>query len=406
MKLTELKIKNTKPKKKPYKLYDGNGLYLRVMPTGSKYWRYDYRFNKKPKTLSIGVYPNISLKVAREKRFEARKLLDEHKDPSLEKQKAKLTAHLNSENTFEAVARDWYETHLGKWKPRYAQEIIKRLEEDIFPNLGHYPITDIEAPLLLAVIRKIEGRGAIELAKRQRQKCSEIFRHGIACGMCNRDPAHDITAALKSVKTNHYACIEIDELPKLLDEISMNRARLYITTQNALKLMLLTFVRTSELINATWDEIDLERKEWIIPAERMKMGNPHIVPLSDQAIKILEDQKIIAGHWPLVFPSSVKPKQSISNNTILGGLKRLGYHKRMTGHGFRALAMSAIKEKLGYRHEVVDRQLAHAPKSKIDRAYDRAKFLDERCIMMQDWADYIDHVSKTGNVHLPKDENG
>ena len=396
MKLNDITCRTAKPfdppSKTPRKLADGEGLYLWVMPNGKKYWRLKYRFNGKPKELAIGVYPEISLKEARDKKAEARKLVAEGKDPTLEKKKHKIMAQEDASNTFESIAREWYENRKDNWRPRYADEVINRLENDIFPQIGNYPIKDIEPPLLLQVIRKIESRGAHELAKRQLQKCGEIFRYAIACGKAIRDPSADIKEALKPVKKEHFASIEIRELPAFLKTLERNDARLYQSTRNAIYLILLTFVRTNELINARWDEIDLERKEWIIPADRMKMGKDHIVPLSRQATEILKNQKVLAGHWPLVFPSNVRPQKSISNNTILGGLKRLGYQGKMTGHGFRALAMSAIKQELGYRHEVIDRQLAHQPKSKVTKAYDRAEFLDERRKMMQDWADYIDGI--------------
>ncbi|MBL1147365.1 MAG: integrase arm-type DNA-binding domain-containing protein [Pseudomonadota bacterium] len=400
MKLTDNQCKNAKPmeppSKAPRKLADGQGLYLWVMPNGAKYWRYTYRVpssqegQKKQKTLALGVYPEISLKEARDKKLEARKLVSEGKDPALERKKTNIMANQNAANTFEVIAREWYENRKSRWRPRYAEEVLKRLEDDILPHLGGYPIKEIEPPLLLEVIRKIENRGAYDLARRQLQKCGEIFRYAIACGKTVRDPSPDIKEALKPVKKGHFAAIEVKELPDFLKAIESNEARLYQTTRNALKLITLTFVRTSELINAEWKEIDFENKEWIIPAERMKMNRAHIVPLANQSIEILKSQKVIAGNWPLVFPSSVRPRNSISNNTILGAIKRLGYKGRMTGHGFRALAMSTIKQELGYRHEVVDRQLAHVPKSKIDKAYDRAQFLDERTQMMQEWADYID----------------
>lgn len=396
MKLTEIACKNAKhtnPKSKaPLKLSDGYGLSLWVYPNGSKYWRLAYRFNDKQKTLALGVYPEISLKQARMKRVDAKELIKEGKDPSLEKKKEKAMAVENNTNTFEVIAREWYDNRKDIWKPRYAVEVMKRLEEDIFPEIGAYPIKEIEPPLLLQAIRKIERRGAYDLAKRQNQKCGEIFRYAIATGRAVRDPSNDIKEALKPVKKEHFAALDPDELPELLADINTNKARLYPTTINAMKLMLLTFVRTKELIEATWDEIDFDRKLWVIPAERMKMGKEHIVPLADQTLEILKEQKEIAGHWPHLFPSPNKPRQSISNNTILVALKRMGYQGRMTGHGFRALAMSTIKQELGYRHEVVDRQLAHVPKSKIDRAYDRARFLEERKKMMQSWADYIDSI--------------
>lgn len=398
MKLNDLTCKTAKPNpppsKTPRKLADGEGLYLWVMPNGKKYWRLKYRLNGKPKEYAIGVYPEVSLKEARDKKYEARKILAKGQDPLRERQKQKLASQRNHENTFQVIAQEWYELHKDNWKPRYASEVLKRLEEDIFPEIGNYPIKDIEPPLLLEVIRKIERRGAYDLAKRQLQKCGEVFRYGIATGRAIRDPSADIKDALKPVKKQHFAALDPRDIPEFVQALERNDARLYQSTRNALNLIMLTFVRTNELINARWEEIDFERKEWIIPAERMKMGKEHIVPLAQQVIEILENQKEIAWNRPLVFPSNVRPQKSISNNTILGALKRLGYQGRMTGHGFRALAMSTIKQELGYRHEVVDRQLAHVPKSKIDRAYDRAMFLNERRVMMQEWADYIDQFRR------------
>ena len=396
MKLTDIQCRTAKGKEKKYKLSDGGGMFLDVRPNGSKYWRMKYRFHGKEKLLSLGVYPDVSLAEAREKRANAKKVLAENKDPSLEKQKKKALSQVSYENTFESVGKEWFENRQHIWKPRYRDEVKKRLEQDIYPHIGHYPITDIEPTLLLEVIRKIERRGAYDLAKRQLQKCGEIFKFAIAEGKIppHKNPTYGLNDALKPTKKTHFASIDVKDLPELIDAIERNDARLYQSTRNALKLMMLTFVRTSELINAKWEEIDFENKEWVIPAERMKMGKVHIVPLADQAIEILKDQKTISEQWPLVFPSSVKPRKSISNNTILGALKRLGFKGRMTGHGFRSLAMGGIKQELGYRHEVIDRQLAHTHKSKIDKAYDRAQFLDERKKMMQDWADYIDGLKK------------
>jgi len=397
MKLNDTQCKNAKPfdppSKAPRKLADGHGLYLWVMPNGAKYWRFTYRILGEQKTQAFGVYPEVSLKDARDKRSEARKLVSDGIDPSQERKKKKALSQENADNTFEAIAIEWYEVNKSKWSERYADGVMTRLVNDIFPEIGCYPITEIEPPLLLQVIRKIENRKAHELARRQLQKCGEIFRYAIACGKCVRDPSSDIKEALKPQIKGHFAAIDVKDLPDFLKAIDCNDARLYRNTQNALRLIMLTFVRTSELINARWEEIDFEAEEWVIPAERMKMGKEHIVPLSRQAIEILENQKEIAGQWPLVFPSSVRPSQSISNNTILGAIKRLGYKGRMTGHGFRALAMSTIKQELGWRHEVVDRQLAHTPRNKIDKAYDRALFLDDRKIMMQQWADYLDEIA-------------
>jgi integrase len=402
MKLTDIKCKSAKPSVKPLKMADGGGMYLEIMPNGSKYWRLKYRIKVdgvlKEKRLALGVYPEISLKDARDRRDEAKRLLEHGKDPSLEKQKKKALSHEKNVNTFKAIALEWHENRKDRWSERYADGVLTRLENDIFPEIGNYPITDIEPPILLQAIRKIEKRKAQELARRQLQKCGEIFRYAIACGKAVRDPSADIKEALRPQEKGHFAALDVKELPQFLKAIERNDARLYQNTRNALTLMMLTFVRTSELIGARWEEIDFEAREWTIPAERMKMKKEHVVPLSRQSIAILENQKEIAGGWPLVFPSSVRPQQSISNNTILGAIKRLGYMGRMTGHGFRALAMSAIKQELGYRHEVVDRQLAHAPRNKIDKAYDRAYFLKDRTVMMQEWADYIDDLGQHGEV--------
>lgn len=398
MKLKDTDCKHAKPKAKPYKITDGKGLYLEVMPNKSKYWRLKYRINNKEKRLSIGVYPAIGLKEARVAALEAKELITANIDPSLDKQKKKALSKVSHDNTFEAVAREWYENRFNRWTNNYAKNVIDRLEKDIFPALGAYPINEIEAPLVLLVIRKIENRGAGEVAKRQLQKCGEIFQYAMATGKIKTDPTYGLNKALQPAKKKHYNTITFDELPEFLEVMERNDARLYQTTRNALKLMMLTFVRTSELINAEWSEIDFDKALWSIPAERMKMKRPHVVPLSHQAIEILKDQKLMTADWKHIFPSVVRPMQSISNNTILGALKRLGYAGRMTGHGFRALAMSTIKEKLNYRHEVVDRQLAHAQKSLIDAAYDRALYLDDRTKMMQEWADLIDSVSSENKV--------
>lgn len=251
------------------------------------------------------------------------------------------------------------------------------------------PLRDITPPVLLGIIRKIERRGAVETAKRMLQDCGAIFTYAVATGCADTNPAWGLHKVLKAQKKTHYAALTVEELPGLIMAMDSNTARLYPQTIRAMRLLMLTFVRTGELIQATWDEIAWETARWNIPAERMKMRRSHIVPLSRQALEVLEEQRAQTGDQGHIWPSVVRPAQHMSNNTILGALKRMGYQGRMTGHGFRALAMTAIKEKLGYRHEVVDRQLAHAPRSKIDAAYDRAQFIDERTKMMQDWADYL-----------------
>lgn len=398
MALTDMACKNAKPSAKPYKKADSHGLYLYVTPNGSRYWRLKYRFMGKEKVLALGVYPEVSLIEAREKREEARKMLASDVDPNMAKQQRKHIAAISAENNFEAVAKEWHENRKAKWSENYARDLLHRMELDIFPALGMAAISTITAPQLLSVLRQIEKRGALEIAHRAMQTCSQVFRYAIATGKAERNPAADLQGALQPVKHTHFAALEAKDLPEFLQTLERNDARLYQQTRHAVKLLMLTFVRTSELINAKWEEFDFEAKRWEIPAERMKMRKPHIVPLSQQVVEILQEQQKLTGKWQWVFPNQVRPMKSMSNCTVLNALKRLGYKDRMTGHGFRALAMSTIKEKLNYRHEVVDRQLAHAPRNKVDAAYDRAKFLDERKKMMQDWANYLDAAASQGKV--------
>lgn len=394
MPLTDIKCKSTKPTEKPQKLGDSGGLYLHVMPSGSKYWRMKYRIHGKEKLLALGVYPETTLSDAREKRDAARKLVIQGIDPSAHKQETKHLATLNSKNTFEPLAREWHSKNLAKWTEKHGQDIITRLEKDIFPEIGNLPVRDITAPRLLLAIRKMEERGAHELARRARGTCEQIFAYGIGIGKADRNIALDLRGTLEAFKRGHYAAFDFTELPTFLAKLQKNDARLYPQTIRATKLLMLTFVRTAELINATWDEFDLEKKVWNIPIERMKMRRPHLVPLSNQVLELLKEQKDDTKvlQTPYVFPSQIEPRKPMSNGTILGGIKRLGYKGQMTGHGFRALAMSTIKEKLNYRHEVIDLQLAHEKKNKIDAAYDRAQFIQERTKMMQEWADYLDTV--------------
>ncbi len=391
MKLTNTACKNAKPKEKPYKMTDGAGMFLQVMPNGSKYWRLKYRFGGKEKNLALGVYPETTLQMAREKRLEARRLVSEGLDPSLEKRKRKQQLALDASNTFKVIAEEWVKHHEGTWKENHIKTVRRRLEVDIYPKIGNMPIKDINAPMLLPVLRAIEKRGAHEMARRALQYCGNVFRFAIVTGRGERDVAADLKGALKPFKRGHYAAMDIKELPEFLRVLQRNEARLFPQTMIAVQLLMFTFVRTSELIKATWDEFDFEEKMWIIPEHRMKMKRPHLVPLSDQSIELLKQLKgLNPSNRVHIFPSRNNPRKHMSNNTILFALGRMGYRGTHTGHGFRALAMSTIKEKLKYRHEVVDRQLAHAPKSQIDRAYDRAKYMDERIIMMQDWADYLD----------------
>ena len=283
-----------------------------------------------------------------------------------------------------------------KWNPIYRDNILHRLELDIFPEIGCQPIKDIPPPQVLDAMRKIEKRGAHEMARRALQTTGQIFRYAVATGRAESDPTRDLKGALKPFKRGHFAALDSKELPEFLKVLNKNDARLFPQTIRAVRLLMLTFVRTGELIGAQWSEFDFEAGLWEIPAERMKMKKAHIVPLSRQAQALFLEQKELTGQWEWVFPNQVRPKKSMTNNTVLMALRRMGYQGKMTGHGFRALAMSTIKEKLGYRHEVVDRQLAHVPANQVDKAYDRAQFITDRTKMMQEWADYLDGLASGG----------
>lgn len=392
--LSELACRQAKQKSKAYRLFDSGGLYLDVLPTSKKVWRFKYRFHRKEKLLTIGSYPGISIKSAREKRDNAKELIEQGIDPAAEKQENKRLARFKTAQTIELVATEWHKQYLDTWTNDYGQQILNRLKANLFPSLGNIPIAKLTAPQLLSCIQKIEDRGRHDLARRVLQTTGQILRYAVVTGRTERDITPDLKGALKKYKKGHHAAIDSGELPDLLRAVDQNDARLFKQTILAIRLMLLTFVRTQELIKATWDEFDFKNSMWTIPAERMKMRQQHLVPLSRQTVKILNELKEEFGDKGYVFPSVVRRNKHISNNTILKALERLGYHKKMTGHGFRALAMSTIKEELGYRHEVVDRQLAHQPKNKVDRAYDRAQFVPERIKMMQKWADYIDLLRK------------
>lgn len=394
MNLTDSACKSAKPKDKPYKMADGGGLFLFVTPNGSKLWRVKYRYLGKEKLLALGAYPLLSLADARESRNNAKKALVADIDPMTLKRDGRREAIRNAQNTFQAVALEWYEKQLDNWSPSHGAHVKRRMERDLFPFIGSRPIAQLDPPEMLDVLRRIESRGSLEIVSKVKQICSAVFRYGIATGKCKRDHTADLRGAFKVVKTEHYPALDIKELPTFLDALKQNKARCSEQTIRAIKFLMLTFVRTSELLHAKWSEIDFDNAQWDIPAERMKTRKPHIVPLSRQAIDLLNEQKAQTGQLAtdLVFPGQVRFKQPMSNNTILCAIWELGFKGRMTGHGFRAMAMGAIKEKLQYRHEVVDRQLAHVHKSKIDRAYDRAQFLPDRKKMMQEYADYIDDL--------------
>ncbi len=391
MPLTDISCKTAKPSSKSRKLADTNGLYLEIMPNGSKYWRLKYRFAGKEKRLAIGVYPEVSLSEARDKREKARKLLATNIDPSQAKRENKRQAVLKYENTFEAIAREWHENQKPGWTQRHAHYVMKRLEADVFPTLSTRPIAEITAPELLSTIRLIEKRGAIDIAHRAIQTCGQIFRYAIVTGRAERDVSADLRGALKTRKKVHHASIQAADLPEFLEKLDTYDG--HLQTKLALKLLLLTFVRTTELRAAQWSEINLDAAEWRIPAERMKMRQLHIVPLSKQSITVLEELKKINGHSPFVFPNSANPQKCMSENTVLYALYRMGYHSRATGHGFRSTASTILNE-TGFRPDVIERQLAHSERNKVRASYNHAQYLPERRKMMQWWADYLEAAAE------------
>jgi integrase len=398
MRLTDTRIRNAKPQAKPYKLSDGGGMYLLVKPDGGRYWRLDYRFAGKRRTLALGVYPIMTLSSARTRRDEARRLLAQEIDPNAAKQARKRAAKIARENTFESIAREWLAHQRHRLAHRYSALILARLEIDIFPQIGSRPIAEIDAPELLDVLRKVEKRGVVETARRLRQICGQIFRYAIASGLAKYDPSVDLRGALKSPgRPRGHSAMPLIELPAFLKALDVYDGE--PRTRLALRLMVLTFARTSELLAARWSEIEnLEGDEplWRIPAERMKMRREHIVPLARQAIAVLRELRALPGSdaSPFIFPSPSRQRH-MSNNTMLYALYRLGYHGRATVHGFRAMASTALNE-MGFRSDVIERQLAHQQQNSVRAAYNRAEYVIERRAMMNRWADRLDEIA--GNV--------
>ncbi len=380
-----------KPKIKPYKMADGEGLYLEVTPSGTKYWRLKYRLHGKEKRISIGAYPSVSIADARKAKDELKKEISNGIDPVLKRLQAAQTQALSQQLDFKSVAMEWYGKQVSLWKPKHANIIKHRFEKYIFPSLGNFPLAEIKPLMMLNCLQKIE-KTAPDLSRRMKGVCSHVFKYAIATGRADNDPTYGLEAAMKKFKRGHYASISVDEFPEFLACLNGYESRVNRQTFLALKLLLLTFVRTCELVEARWEEIDFEKAMWVIPAQRMKMNLPHIIPLSQQSLAMFRELKEMNSKRGFIFPSYYNPRKYMSKNTMLIAIKRMGYNGKMTGHGFRSLALGILKEKLGYPHDIADRQLAHVPKSSVDRAYDRAQFLPQRIKMMQEYADYIDKV--------------
>ena len=397
-KLTALKIKNAKPKQKPYRLSDGEGLVLEVTPQGSKRWRFRYTFDGKEKLISMGIYPEVDLKTARDRRYLARKQVADGMDPSEIRQAQK--ASRGDEFSFETIAREWHMRNKAKWSKHYGEQILVRLEKDVFPWLGGRHVDDINPPDVLKCLRRIENRGATELAHRVKWYCGQAFRYGIATGNATRDPTQDLRGALGARKPEKMAAIteprKAGELLRAIDDYEGS-----FVVKSALKLAPLVFVRPGELRQAEWSEVDLERAEWRIPAAKMKSREEHVVPLSTQAIRIIEDLRPYTGEGgaaKYLFHSPRTRKRPMSNNGILSALRRMGYTKEeMTGHGFRAMASTMLNE-LGWRPDLIEKQLAHKELNAVRASYNRASYLDERRKMMQAWSDYLDELKKGGKV--------
>jgi integrase len=395
--LTDTEIKRAKATEKAYSIGDGGGLYLWVKPTGGKLWRWSYRFEGKEKLMSFGKYPDVSLALARDRHAEARKLLATGVDPMAQRKIEKRVQKVSSENSFQSVYARWLEYWQEGKSPRHVDSVRRRMAADILPCLGARPIAKIEAPELVAMANAIQDRGARDIAKRALETVGQVFRYGIAHGLATRNPATEIRPSdiLKSIPKINYVRIDAKELPTLLRRIEVYQGKQ--VTRLAMKLMVMTFVRTTELIEAKWTEFDLENARWDVPAGRMKMRTPHIVPLARQALEVLEMLRELTGKGEWLFPGDFNAAQPMSNNTILKALERMGYKGRMTGHGFRGLASTILHEQ-GYAHDHIELQLAHAPRSAVSAAYNHALYLDPRARMMQDWADFLERTQRGGRV--------
>ena len=397
--LTDAAIRKAKPAPKPYKLTDERGLHLLVRPTGGKLWQLRYRHEGTEKTASLGQYPDVGLIEARSKRDALRKLVAQGVDPIQAKRADRLRREESRAHTFESVARQWFEHWRNGKSERHAGYVMARLEADVFPAIGARPVAEVEAPELVRMLKTIAERGAVDIAKRCLQMAGQVFRYAIAHGLggTTRNPASDVKPGdiLPPRRVVNFARIDARELPALLRKIEGYQGT--PVTRLAIKLMALTFVRTGELIGARWEEFDLEGKRWDIPAERMKMRTPHIVPLSTQAVEVLKVLNEVTGHREHLFRGERDPRKPMSNNTILKALERMGYKGRMTGHGFRGLASTVLHE-MGYDHAHIEAQLAHQERNAVSAAYNHALYLSQRGTLLQEWANLLDSMQRGGNV--------
>lgn len=399
MPLTDTALRKVKPGEKPFRLFDERGLYLEVTPNGGKWWRLKYRFEGKEKRLSLGVYPDVGLKDARDRRDEARRLLGNGVDPS-EHRKARKAAKADSAaNSFEVVAREWVKAFGVTKTEKYWNGVLRRFVRDIFPWIGERPISSISAPQLLEVIRRIEARGAVETAHRALGNCGQVFRYAVATGRADRDPSGDLKGAIPPAQGKHMAATTD---PKMLSGIlsAMDGYKGGLIVRCALRLAPLLFVRPGELRHAQWADIDLVAAEWRYLVT--KTQTQHIVPLSTQAVAILKEVQPLTGKGQFVFPSARSGTRPMSDNAVLAALRRLGIDKEeMSGHGFRAVARTLLDEVMGFRPDFIEHQLAHAVRDPNGRAYNRTAHLEDRRGMMQAWADYLDTLKAASEVEPP-----
>jgi integrase len=397
MPLTDAQVRNAKTNDKSIRLTDGGGLFLEVRTTGAKLWRYRYRIGGIENLFAVGRYPYIGLADARAARAEARELVKQGIHPSRHRQAARLVAHVANANTFETVAREWISKKQPQWSPYYARQVQRFLEADLFPHVGSLPIRSVTAAHLLEVIRRIEARGATTTALLVRQWASAIFRYAVATLRADGDPAAALRGAIQRLKTKHSRPLSRDEIATFTH--ALEHCGGYRTTVIALKLMLLTFVRTVELRTAPWSELDFDRAEWRIAPERMKMRQGHIVPLSRQALALFQELRLHTGGRPFLFPNYRNPKTCMTATTLNRALERMGLNGRgsigFSAHGFRATASTVLNE-IGVRADVIERQLAHSDRNKVRASYNQAEYLQERREMMQQWADLVDDTLSSG----------
>lgn len=394
--LSDTKIRSAKAAAAQYRLVDERGLHLLVRPNGSKLWQFRYRFQGKEKTASLGQYPDVGLADARERREAARKVLAQGADPVQVRRDIAAATLAASKITFETVAREWWAHWSATRSDSHVQYVMRRLEQNVFPAIGARPVSAIEPPELVAMVKTVAERGALDIAKRCLQMCGQVFRYAIAHGKATRNPSVDVKPSdiLPSRDKENYARIDARELPTLLRKIEAYQGK--PTTRLAMQLMALTFVRTGELIGARWDEFDIDAARWDIPAHRMKMRTPHVVPLSAQAVDVLRTLQTITGGRELLFPGERDHAKPMSNNTILAALDRMGYKGRMTGHGFRGVASTVLHEH-GFDHAHIELQLAHTERNAVSAAYNHALYLPQRADMMRWWGNYLESVAR-GNV--------